>query len=741
MSDLISFLNKDTNKKITMEVNKPFVLVFGRNGAGKTTLSRSFKEKEFVFNTDFIYKNIYIETTTGAKDDTNTKDSFSQLWLGEKIVDLRKEISDLKEKNKNIADQKTALSGNILRIFNDKGIQSVDLGNIKKVIDEIAFEKPADLSDDEIIKKYVSTIKYETDIKSDEELSTKISCYKNEKAIVILNTNLRSNVLLDELFLKKETKEKQKIIEGIKQYNDSLAELKEINNAFSGEDKGKQRNWIKAAIEIHKEKDTCLFCGGENIRDALEKWTKIISSKVNEQKSALAKSVDDIVQSAQNILKNKDQFIELARNTIEGLTLICEYFLKIRERLEKEITIGDDLAFPEFTTDKTTEANNELLKSIQNYLFKPFANEFEALCLLEKDYNSKIKNKDQEVENALSEGAEEIENNINKYLKELDFDKELEIGIERRGAEKKYKFDFANSSTKIATLSDGQKHKLAFAIFLASLQNKDLTDKTIVIDDPVVTLDYRAYHSVRNQIMELTKKPVRRVIVLTCNMSYLYIQLSNTFGNHLMGYIELFRLSGNGATSVNPEIINYDDFSLFKSGLESISSEEEFCQVAKLNIRVYRMFLDLYLRMNGIPSNGNPCEEISLLPNLEESSKERLRELNINIVSGCRDTNSTNEDLYKTFLNTNEFVTILGFPSLLSDKDIGTIEKYNNKHLPKSDFKTDSLLFDIIYRANTILQTDNPKYEYIKNYMNHPRTQLTSSIVGIDFTDLEMKNL
>lgn len=86
MNSRIEFTNLESKTALSLEVDKPFIVVFGRNGSGKTTLSRNAPEKEYVFNTDFIYKNIYVETTAGATDDVSTKESFSELWIGEKLL-------------------------------------------------------------------------------------------------------------------------------------------------------------------------------------------------------------------------------------------------------------------------------------------------------------------------------------------------------------------------------------------------------------------------------------------------------------------------------------------------------------------------------------------------------------------------------------------------------------------------------------------------------------------------------
>lgn len=73
----IEFLNKESNKTITLPLDKKMIFIYGKNGSGKTTLSRSLKDNNcYVFNEDFIYKNVYVIQNDGAKVDQTTKKQF-----------------------------------------------------------------------------------------------------------------------------------------------------------------------------------------------------------------------------------------------------------------------------------------------------------------------------------------------------------------------------------------------------------------------------------------------------------------------------------------------------------------------------------------------------------------------------------------------------------------------------------------------------------------------------------------
>lgn len=99
----VTFKNYETNKNITLNSEKSLLVIYGKNGSGKTTLSRSnYFDRNYVFNEDFVFSNVYNICKTGASQAASTKEKFSGLWLGEDIVKIRKEISNILEIEKKI---------------------------------------------------------------------------------------------------------------------------------------------------------------------------------------------------------------------------------------------------------------------------------------------------------------------------------------------------------------------------------------------------------------------------------------------------------------------------------------------------------------------------------------------------------------------------------------------------------------------------------------------------------------
>ena len=94
----IHFTNKDSKKDISLTLDKKMIFIYGKNGSGKTTFSRSNDlDTKFVFNEDFIYKNVYIIDGDGAKIDSGVKNNFSELLVGEDVVELKKKQNKLED--------------------------------------------------------------------------------------------------------------------------------------------------------------------------------------------------------------------------------------------------------------------------------------------------------------------------------------------------------------------------------------------------------------------------------------------------------------------------------------------------------------------------------------------------------------------------------------------------------------------------------------------------------------------
>lgn len=77
----------------------------------------------------------------------------------------------------------------------------------------------------------------------------------------------------------------------------------------------------------------------------------------------------------------------------------------------------------------------------------------------------------------------------------------------------------------------------------------------------------------------------------------------------------------------------------------------------------------------------------------------------------------------------------MNFGNFLSDDNLNFLQKFSNSEKRRSNYSGDNLLFLIIQWAFKVEHSNSPTMSYIKNYIHHPRNQLTNSVIGIDFTD------
>jgi len=129
--ETIDFVNLESNQEIKLKLDKKMIFIYGKNGSGKTTFSRSKNlDRRYVFNEDFIHRNVYIIDEEGAKVDTAIKNNFSQLLIGEDVVNLKKQQDKMVNLQKSITEEYKQLNTNIAELFitmlNYDGITIVD---------------------------------------------------------------------------------------------------------------------------------------------------------------------------------------------------------------------------------------------------------------------------------------------------------------------------------------------------------------------------------------------------------------------------------------------------------------------------------------------------------------------------------------------------------------------------------------------------------------------------------------
>ena len=125
---------------------------------------------------------------------------------------------------------------------------------------------------------------------------------------------------------------------------------------------------------------------------------------------------------------------------------------------------------------------------------------------------------------------------------------------------------------------------------------------------------------------------------------------------------------------------------------------------------------------------------------IDMDSKIKLKEINLFIEKKCKDLNANYNDLYLTFEKLNEFIAILGYPKLINNEEIEKLKNFKANNIRTIDYDGDNIIFQILFWVHCAMLYKDNNYKDIKNYISHPRHQMTSSIVGVDFYNSELND-
>ena len=724
----VTFRNYDTKKDISFQTEKQLVMVYGKNGVGKTTLSRiSTFEKKYVFNEDFIYSNIFNISEKGFTQSTVTKENFSGLWIGENIVKIRKEISAILQKEKTINEELSKLEKKNTDFFSQHGIP-INLSDKKNYLIIDGFK----LNEKEIaeqFKEYTGTKCYESSIKNREELIEKIKYLKKNDLYKQLIDFIQKNMLLNQMILRAENKYLDTLNEKLEQLEKNKELIEKIEKIFKDENidesiKEKIRDWYS----IHTDKNYCVFCGNKNIEVALTKWKTIFTNAYIEEKKKITTQIETDIKSCKDIIK-----IKVYEQVDKDIVDYIESVITILEDTKSSIEKGSykPIELKKITKDVKILEVKELIDNIINYILNQCVKDLEfyynASIYLKRIREAKTKELDKQMD---SEG-DKIAQDINLTLKDLGLNKNIKISVDRHS--KPYKFTYSIETHKeIGELSDGQKHKLALAIFINSIINDDLTNKTIVIDDPVVSLDISSYILFKQFLISklITKqfKETTKLILLTHDITYLYIQLSNIFNDPKMKEETIiYKLSESEIKEIPIDYIKTDDISLFKMALEKCYNVTELKCLNRITIKIFRIIIDIRLRFYGISDTSEVG--VQLLP-IDQIEKEKLQKYSNHLSKVARENNPELSDILESIKYIKLTADLFGMLDFITSKDIEKIEKIikdNKEEKIKDD------VFLMIDSIGKFLNTSSNKT--MKGYVEHTRVSYTRNLIGLSLED------
>lgn len=673
----IRFKNEDSKKVISLKLDKKMIFIYGKNGSGKTTFSRSKDlDSKYVFNEDFVYKNVYIIDAEGAKIDSGVKNNFSELLVGEEVVELKEKQNKLeeivKELNNKLNDNETFINSSL----SSKGIP-VSYNSLKSKIDE-NFTYDESKTVEEQMNLYKSTFELEQTIVDDKELEININQIKKHENIKLLIEKIKKIPLLEEFLFSEDYPMLSKLNDSLKIININIENIKSLEEL--GKNKKVEKSdfsTIRSCLSLQEKigTDICVLCGNKDIKKGIDEWKKIFEDKTVALKTQIIAELNTILTNCNNIIADKKVYEPVAPGTINNIII----FTEIIENALKEINLANVfiIEYKKITREKYTEDVIKKYTSIANYVLKGYKDKTIFLNSSLKSVSDKIKLTKENIEKILKQNADIHKESINSILKDLGLDKEISVGIDRLGGKIKYSLSVVNNN--LSKLSDGQKHKLALAIFLNTIKNEDLKGKTIVFDDPVVSLDELGYHFFKQYIIKnIMNNPnieeCPNLIILTHNFNYLYIQTSNIIINSdLQNNTKILKLNSDGFKELDFELFKLDDIALFKKCLDNIQYEDELLDLSSLYNKVFREFLDLKLRILGNPLNGNPAEEIKTIVTDEEKRKT-LQEQSNKLSNYSKKKNITIEEAKEGFDLLSEMLATIGFEQYILSNNIDSVK-------------------------------------------------------------------
>ena len=725
------FKNLDSKVDITIPLNKNITYIYGGNGRGKTTFSRFFSEmqniKARVFNLDFINKNVYVIDQRGAKLDTNTKEGFSKLFVSDKAVEHASNMSKLKEIQKEVEKMKDiALQKFNSTLENIKVTHISTFDSLKKLVKvkESIFNWENTIDENSKVD-FIDESSISSNILSDNELIIKAKQFSSDEELKIINKLLNENEQIKSIFIEKNMLTNINIL--LTEYNLLKKSIAEQEYVFKKHGKPSDiKPWVEEALKIHLGKTDCILCDSKNITAQLNKWKNIIEDKVLEKKAEVLRYVKQVLKNLNEHFLNSEQTLSLfIPKIIETSKKICTYLKDIDEKVSKteEVKI---IEIPILIDDIAATANT-IHSEIVGYLINK---DIKAILFptVFFDYLVAIFSSEEVAANKESDKFKELTSEaIKKVGNILGLEKEIGIVLDTRGSTPKLSID---SKTKITTFSEGQRHKLALVIFFANILIKKEKLDYLVLDDPIISLDVVTYHKLKSFLVYNMKDYYNKMVLLTHNLSFLLIMISNIFRDSaLYKQTQLLELNPKECKEISLDIIAKNDIILLKNAIINSDNINDITLWYWLLEKVLRYFVDIKLSVLGKVSFddfGKDIEKIFGGDQLEEAKQCH------NIVQKTsKSNNSTIDDILKALNNVNKFMDFLKFPRIIDQSEIDYIgEKFPRTAKVLSNPKAKNFEFQILLEGFNLHFDTSKEKTFLRSYMNHPRHQITHSLVA-----------
>ncbi len=718
--------------KFNIEDNKHMYFIYGKNGSGKTTLANTISldnYEKIIFGSEFIRKNIYVSNEIEEKStSTNSTNLTNFLLVDEETIKLQMKIESLQSTLKDVEKFE----------FSDKH-QSVLKAKVdNKVIthfDKILSAKNHTILNSTYFDDEILDFEKECSIKNKEEFEEKLLIIKNDVIISTFIKELNNSGILNFI------SEIDVFNEKLERYNELIDELKKINS-YTKENTTIEE-WKIAGLSHHEGLSKCYFCNG----DLMEDYKKMKDYYENKIFLALNKLRDDLKKIIEEINRiTSNQLYKKKETGVKKEILILEKLNNDLSKIYTKTLHSEDIQKSELldlvdislSENDVIKLNSDLIefmtiKQLRLYLDNK---------ILRDNLDESIKFQKIKLEELYKSTIERDVQEINQSLQCLELDEEIVLNINNASGKKRIKLEIKNKK-QIQDISEGEKHKLALAIFMTKLKKINLNEHIIVFDDPVITLDVQTYFRFREYIQQFINdrlsKTNAKLLILSHNIHYLYVQSSNLTAND--EYLSFYKMNKDG--EINQQSIDFikmDDYSYFNYSISKVGTEQEFVLLFPMMKKMFRHSVDLISRMNGIPITFTEVEELlRKLKDLEvisSSEKQIVQKFSNNISSvKSKDTIQLNisvSDMFEYIRNFNQSMEIMKIPFKI-ELQIALTNGFDKTKVINlfEDLVDSDIVFDMLQNLSKMVLVTNSKSE--ANYLAHPNNQVTNSLVAFDF--------
>jgi wobble nucleotide-excising tRNase len=332
--------------------------------------------------------------------------------------------------------------------------------------------------------------------------------------------------------------------------SDSMEIIKSYNNYFNEEYKKTQANvlaqdtWLKgqnyyAIIRDNEEASATNDSLAEYWSNhcEVEKPSTVVEFRAEEISDEIQKVGQKVAQKLSNILEKQDS---------SGLDSLLNLIKKVNERIEEYNTqvqvINNKIGEIKRSDISVTTASGQLAYLIlvqkRHGELKSACDDYKAIKDILDESNSRKKALQDELKLYSKKFMDSYGSSINQYLNKFfpkgyyqlsSIDSKFSGTSKEPSAEftltiKGHPINFVNkegSTQGKYTLSEGDKSSIAFAFFLAKLELDDISEKIIVFDDPVTSLDRNRRRRTIDEIISVTQR-AKQVIMLSHSTTFVY---------------------------------------------------------------------------------------------------------------------------------------------------------------------------------------------------------------------------